>query len=186
MKIMVVLSVNEIIVDIDTNNFYRIIWIDSGYMIVYVIDINDPIAIPFIMLIKEIEERIETAEIVVQIDKGIFLKREPTKKDIEHRDRTWDAIKELVKLEPEIYDKNKRKKLIIEEMVKHGVKSHKTLYKYLRKYWQRGMIKDCLFPDYALNKVVLNYKVNEKVNSISGSRAGLSIYTYFSWGISKS
>ncbi|MGA3599596.1 Mu transposase C-terminal domain-containing protein [Lysinibacillus agricola] len=156
---MIILSVNELIVDIDLGNTYRILWIDSGYVIAYVIDINDKNALPFRMNIKEINEKVARAELQVQIDSGVHLKRKPTEKDIEYRDKTWISIKSIVKLEPEIYDKNKRKKLIMEEMYKHDIKSHKTLYKSLRKYWQRGMIIDCLFPDYALKKVELVYKV---------------------------
>ncbi|MGE7676430.1 hypothetical protein ACQKMV_23200 [Lysinibacillus sp. NPDC094403] len=55
---MIILSVNELIVDIDLGNTYRVLWIDSGYVIAYVIDINDKNALPFRMNIKEINEKV--------------------------------------------------------------------------------------------------------------------------------
>ncbi len=54
--------------------------------------------------------------------------------------------------------KDRRDKLIESAMTTNNVKSRNTFYKNLRKYWQRGMIKDSLFPDYSLNKIELVYK----------------------------
>ncbi|MET3698388.1 Mu transposase-like protein [Bacillus oleivorans] len=155
---MEVLSVNELIVDLDAEKTYRILWIDSGYVIAYIIDINLEKAVPFIIKIKDVQEKIKNGEYIVQIDKGFFFNRTPTKKDINHRDRTWLYIKELVNAKPSIFDAKKRKILIMEAMTKHNIGSHHTFYKNLRKYWQRGMVKDCLFPDYSLTEVAINYK----------------------------
>ncbi|MGE7945979.1 Mu transposase C-terminal domain-containing protein [Lysinibacillus sp. NPDC093688] len=185
---MIILSVNELIVDIDLRITYRILWIDSGYVIAYVIDINDAKATPFTMKISEIEERINTASYVVEVSQSISLKRIPTQKDIDHRDNAWGIIKEIVNLEPDIYMKERRHKLIESAMIKHNVKSRNTFYKNLRKYWQRGMIKDSLFPDYSLNETVLVYKKKTgrpKANGKSGVIITTEIKSQFEKSLKK-
>lgn len=154
---MIVLSVNELIVDLAIEKTYRILWIDPSYTLTYVIDVNYSNALPFILQIKAIEQKLSCSEYTIQEDMRVLLKRKPTEKDIEHRDKNWRVIKDLIHLVPDIYQESRRKKLIVEVMDKYHIKSHKTLYKYLRKYWQRGMIKDSLFPDYALNKAEIKY-----------------------------
>ncbi|MFJ5772478.1 Mu transposase C-terminal domain-containing protein [Psychrobacillus sp. NPDC093180] len=155
---MVVLSVNELIVDVDTDKTYRVLWIDSGHVIAYVIDITASNANPFIMTTKEIDEQINSAVYTLQVDENVTLQRSPTEKDIQHRDKTWSIIKDLVRIEPDIYKKNQRYKLIEEAMIKHNIKSKNTFYKNLRKYWQRGMVKDSVFPDYNLKNTDRIYK----------------------------
>ncbi|WP_282241098.1 Mu transposase C-terminal domain-containing protein [Psychrobacillus sp. NEAU-3TGS] len=167
---MVVLSVNELIVNVDTEIVYRILWINKSYKVIYVIDVNERLALPFQMLIKDVEEKIESAEYSIQVDSGVFLKRKPTEKDIEFRDKAWITIKDLVNLEPEIYHFDKRKKVIDEAMNQYGIKSHKTFYKNLRKYWQRGKVKDSVFPDYALNKVEISYKKKTGRPKVNGKK----------------
>lgn len=157
-EIMTVLSVNELIVDVDIDKTYRVLWIDSSYVIAYVIDINANNAIPFIMTTKEIEEQINSAIYTLEVDENVTFKRLPTEKDIQHRDKTWKIIKDLVRMEPDIYKKNQRFKLIEEAMVKHNIKSKNTFYKNLRKYWQRGMVKDSVFPDFNFTNTDKNYK----------------------------
>ncbi|MEC1698140.1 Mu transposase C-terminal domain-containing protein [Schinkia azotoformans] len=157
---MEALSVNEIIVDLNTEKTYRILWIDTGYFISYVIDINEKNALPFLIAIKEIEENVKSGDYTIRVGKGHFLKRIPTTKDIEHRDKTWNIIKELVDLKPDIFMKEHRNKIIKEAMEKHNIGSRNTFLKNLRKFWQRGLTKDCLFPDYALSEKEISY--NEK------------------------
>jgi len=67
-KIMIVLSVIELIVDVDINKTYRVLWIDSSYVIAYVIDINASTALPFIMTTKEIEKQIKLASYTIQYE----------------------------------------------------------------------------------------------------------------------
>jgi len=153
---MEVLSVNELIVDLDTEITYRILWLDEGYIIAYVIDIYDNKALPFIMTTKEIEKRVKNGDFAIRIDNGIILNRTPTIKDIEHRDRTWKFIKDVVNLKPEIFQKELRNKIIEKAMAEHNIGSYNTFLKNIRKYWQRGMVVDCLFPDYAFTKVKKN------------------------------
>ena len=63
------------------------------------------------------------------------------------RDERWECIKDMVLLEPDIYEANKRGPLIKKEMDNTG-KTKRLFYKYMTQYWQRGKIKNALLPDY--------------------------------------
>ncbi|PLR76758.1 hypothetical protein CU633_14070 [Bacillus sp. V3-13] len=158
---MVILSVNELVVDIESNKAYRILWIDPGYVITYVIDIDIRLkkALPFIMTTSFIEEKVCSGEFAIRMDIGVILRRKPTENDISHRDKTWGFIKEIVNIKPDIFMKERRNKLIDQIMIKHNIGSKNTVLKNLRKYWQRGMDKDCLFPDYCKHSLYFLRKV---------------------------
>ncbi|MFA9216326.1 MAG: hypothetical protein ACEQSK_04390 [Sphingomonadaceae bacterium] len=69
-------------------------------------------------------------------------------KHLELRDRAWHIIEGLTRREPEIYDPRQRGQLIAHYTALHGV-SHPTIYRYLRRYWQRGQTPNALLPDYS-------------------------------------
>lgn len=69
-------------------------------------------------------------------------------KYIEVRDRAWTMLSGLVVQVPEIYEARRRGELVQEAAQRHGV-SHPTIYRYLRRYWQRGQTPNALLPDYA-------------------------------------
>jgi putative transposase len=64
------------------------------------------------------------------------------------RARAWAIIEPLVQHEPDIYEPRRRGQLIARYKQLHGV-SHPTVYRYLRRYWQRGQTPNALLPDYA-------------------------------------
>jgi hypothetical protein len=64
------------------------------------------------------------------------------------RDRAWDIVQALTRAEPAIYKARSRGRLIAACSLEFGV-SHPTLYRYLRRYWERGQHPDALLPDYA-------------------------------------
>jgi Mu transposase, C-terminal len=156
-KIMATLSVNELIIDFELEKTYRVLWIDSGYSIAYLIDINMVKALPFLMTLKNIEEKILSGDYVIEMDKGFMFNRQPTEKDIIHRDKAWESIIEIANTKPNIFIRKFRNKLIKCAMDNHNIGSPNTILKSLRKYWQRGMIKDCLFPDRTFSKERKNY-----------------------------
>ena len=47
MKIVIQLSVNETFKSIDDSKVYRLLWIDEGNVIIYLIDVYDEKAMPF-------------------------------------------------------------------------------------------------------------------------------------------
>jgi putative transposase len=68
-------------------------------------------------------------------------------KHLQLRARAWEIIEPLVALEPGIYEARQRGQLIARATGVHGV-SHPTIYRYLRRYWQRGQTPNALLPDY--------------------------------------
>jgi putative transposase len=64
------------------------------------------------------------------------------------RDSAWAIIGPLVREEPAIFETRSRGRMIAACCVAHGV-SHPTVYRYLRRYWERGQHPDALLPDYA-------------------------------------
>ncbi|MFP7200341.1 hypothetical protein SFC08_05160 [Lysinibacillus halotolerans] len=55
---MITLAVNELTKDVETEIIYRILWIDEGNMVAYVIDTESEKALPFLLSIKEINREL--------------------------------------------------------------------------------------------------------------------------------
>ncbi len=68
-------------------------------------------------------------------------------KHLQLRARAWEIIGALVAQEPEIYEARLRGQMIAQATEQHDV-SHPTIYRYLRRYWQRGQTPNALLPDY--------------------------------------
>ncbi|MBB3223015.1 hypothetical protein [Pseudoduganella umbonata] len=64
------------------------------------------------------------------------------------RERAWAIVAELTGDEPGIYESRRRGQMIADYTARHGV-SHPTIYRYLRRYWQRGQTPNALLPDYS-------------------------------------
>ncbi|WP_338770358.1 hypothetical protein [Massilia sp. METH4] len=64
------------------------------------------------------------------------------------RDRAWAIVSALTADEPGIYEARRRGQMIADYTARHGV-SHPTIYRYLRRYWQRGQTPNALLPDYS-------------------------------------
>jgi hypothetical protein len=61
------------------------------------------------------------------------------------RDKAYNAIKDIVTIEPDIYIPDKRVKLVREYV---DSIHEATAMRYLKRFWQRGMHKNSLLPDY--------------------------------------
>ncbi|MYM21122.1 hypothetical protein GTP46_00475 [Duganella sp. FT135W] len=68
-------------------------------------------------------------------------------KHLQLRARAWEIIEGLVAQEPGIYEARLRGQMIAQATAQHDV-SHPTIYRYLRRYWQRGQTPNALLPDY--------------------------------------
>lgn len=68
-------------------------------------------------------------------------------KHLQLRARAWEIIETLVAQEPQIYEPRLRGQLVAQATARHQV-SHPTIYRYLRRYWQRGQTPNALLPDY--------------------------------------
>jgi hypothetical protein len=141
--------VNELIVDCETGKELRVLWISEDNKYIFVIDTKESNAFPLFRKVEEIKDGI--------IEGGLLkkLSDSPPKTDgivsdkaIADKDIAWNIIKDIVNREPDIYFDNPRGKLINEVMQKHKI-SKPSVYKYLRKYWQRGKVPNALLPDFS-------------------------------------
>jgi hypothetical protein len=153
------LFINDIINwNSDSNNSLRerILWIDEGYVIAFVLDIDSQKGLPKPRKVSEIVEAIsEGIACKLDIDPWARISDDKlTNREKEFRDKAWEIISSLVCQEPEIYDRNLRGSLIrqLTERYNEGREQErlveKTVYVYLRKYWQRGKNKNSLIPDF--------------------------------------
>lgn len=148
---MITLAVNELIEDIVSEIVYRILWIDEGNMIAYVIEINCEKALPILFKIKDISQGIiDNTYIKVSNDKTdiTLLNDNIPEKMLLHRDKAWNIIRKLVQDEPAIYQEKQRGQYI-KELVEDKICTKMTAYKYLRRYWQKGKTINSLIPEYS-------------------------------------
>jgi hypothetical protein len=128
----------------------RILWIDEGNIICFVINIDEKAnEYPILRKISEIEEGIEVGRITIEENSYVLFihPSDLTDEQKKYRDDAWEAIKDFVLCEPDIYYKKYRGKMVKEIQVKMGIGSHNTVNKYLKRYWRRGKVKNALIDD---------------------------------------
>lgn len=168
--------VNDVIKDTQTNETFRILWIDKQLNYCYLIDIDADKPSPFRYRIDDINEEVLHKNFVKVEDN--FLSQRLAKgidaKDEQMRDKAWDTIKDIVKIEPDIYEKHKRGKLI-NQVESTGIAAKNTILKNLRKYWQRGMVINCLLPDYVNCGKKGDYEYKKKTGRPRKRGGGINI-----------
>ncbi|MFZ7966482.1 hypothetical protein ACO1EF_17885 [Bacillus cereus] len=105
MRIFITLSVNEIFKSIDDSKIYRLLWIDEGNVITYLIDVYDEKAMPFVDTLKSLQEGFSNGQYMKVSNDGVFPvvnHQELTEKDILMRDKAWNIIQDLIIQEPNI------------------------------------------------------------------------------------
>lgn len=147
------LMVNELIKYISTEEcIERILWIDEGNLIAFTIDIYSKNALPKLRRVRDIIEGIDNKSIIqIKQDPFVrFINEESLGENYKQiRDKAWKIIEMIAGLqnEPKIYYGEHRGKYISQVMEEYKV-SKNMIYKYLRRYWQRGKVKNALLPDY--------------------------------------
>lgn len=144
------LNVNDLIKWVDHEIVERVLWSDG--ILVALIEIKDENALPYLKRVSEINKAFEKFE-VKKIFEDPYIRivdeeeLSATEKSI--REKSWETIKPLVHEdnEPAIYYRSSRGRLI-ESIIKDKKSTKKTIYKILRRYWQRGKTKNALIPDY--------------------------------------
>lgn len=133
----------------NTDSTFRFLYLDDNKIFFYYIDINDssfPCKEKYCKFIENINENnIEIIEeTVIKRKSNIDLPQ----KHIQIRDLRWDSIKDLIYLQPNIYEKRYRGKLVNDNAIKKNV-SLKFIYANLKLYWKRGLTIDSLLPNYS-------------------------------------
>ena len=125
----------------------RLLW--SGIEEVVWIDIDLDSALPEQILVSEVEHLLIEGELVGIADPFehvVFRVVEEGSIDQQKRDEAWSMLADIVD-NPQLFIRSLRGPIIKEMMERHGV-TKQTVYRLLRRYWQRGMCKNALLPDY--------------------------------------
>jgi len=128
----------------------RILWIDSGNTLAYIFEIGarnaHPEAASMQSLVADINER--RAQLLL-VDPYIVSADTATlpPRHLQVRDRAWEIVQALTLDQPAIYQASARGRLVLALSARHDV-SHPSIYRYLRRYWERGQNPNALLPDY--------------------------------------
>ena len=135
----------------------RVLWISESYEIAFLIDINEEKSLPRQVFINEISDAIKSsAAIVVKKDPWarLIVEEQLSEKEKLLRDTAWKIISPIVGQEPLIYDRYQRGCLIEQAVENYAIQEGNdrpriaSVYKYLKRYWQRGKNANALLPDY--------------------------------------
>jgi hypothetical protein len=132
----------------DTGERVRIIDIIEQF--VYFVDIDASTSMPKKELIKTIEDEVQSEKLVFINDPFVRIvdEKELTEIQVNKRDEDWRIILEYWnKYKNEILEKNSRNDKLEEISNVNGVSLSKVK-KVFSRYWQRGMNKNALLPDY--------------------------------------
>lgn len=132
----------------------RILWIDGGAGLAYTYELDMADALPRAALLADLvgDVRGGRARLLaddpwrVATNAADALKLPP--KYLALRDQAWAVVADLVRAAPAVFDARSRGPLVAACAAAYGV-SHPTIYRYLRRYWERGQHPDALLPDYA-------------------------------------
>jgi hypothetical protein len=128
----------------------RILWIAPGQSHAYVFDVAARSAEVELVQLSVLHADIRAGHAsVLPADPYLMVVSQELlpPKHLQLRARAWAIVEPLVALEPGIYEARQRGQLIAQATEAHGV-SHPTIYRYLRRYWQRGQTPNALLPDY--------------------------------------
>lgn len=129
----------------------RVLWIDRKEDAVVTISIINKKGLPILRILSSLEKELEDGTILkLEYDPySSFMVPEDklNEKEIKIRDHAWECIKEIVELEPNIYDPKERYQIIMDLCEKTG-KGKKFIYKYLRYYWMGGKMVNALLPRF--------------------------------------
>lgn len=154
-KEVTVLVVNSLIIWKTENEEFvteRILWIDTHLDEVYVINIllNE---FPYKRRLGFIINSIKQGNAHIDLDdkyKRFNSDEKLTNAEKKVRDNSWNIIKDIVDLQPQIFDKKFRTSIIRQAAELNKVHQN-NVKRNLKRYWQRGMTKNSLLPDYYLS-----------------------------------
>jgi mRNA-degrading endonuclease HigB of HigAB toxin-antitoxin module len=142
------ISVNDILMSYDEKNEYRVLWISKEHDIAYVFELAGD-GMPIAMSLKNVEQQLSDGVMIRQEEDKYWQtvpEHEISEKDKAIRDSIWSIMEKLVLQEPAIYERKQRGQLITEAETT-GV-PRKSLYRHLKRYWQRGKNKNAFLPNY--------------------------------------
>lgn len=154
------IAVNTVYQRIATGEKFRILWINPSGTYSFVIDIKKNPKMPFEMLILDLNRELLLQE-VVRVSEPLPVTLNDHLKD----NKNWEIIKNVINIEPDIYMRNERYRLIEKLMQEFNI-SDVTIYSYLKRYWKGGMTPSALTDMRKVNSGVKGSQRNQRSNKI--------------------
>jgi putative transposase len=136
--------------DSESRHIERILWLSPANDVLVSIAMDDDKAFPMMKTYSEYVTGLVSnlCKPVEWINANIpLLDDEINAEHLNLRDKAWDAIKDIVSDEPGCYEKSFRGSRVRESQERTGL--HKsTIYRYIRRYWQGGKMKNALLPHF--------------------------------------
>jgi hypothetical protein len=142
-------TINALIRSIADDAVYRILWLNEKDDILYLFNLETQV-MPSAVRYSDIEKRIAENELHCEAtDPYIKAMREHEIPDNSKkaRNQIWEIVSDLVLCEPDIYNKNKRGKLVSKKNAESG-KTVAAIHRYLKRYWLYGKTKNAFLPQY--------------------------------------
>ncbi len=144
-------QVLEWLPDNETAHIFRVLWIEQSGTDVVTIELLNSKALPIWHKAKEIEENIAAGIIhILQVDPYASLQRPDETISALHRsrrDEAWKVIAPLVETGTRVFIPQERGSLVVATVKRTG-RTKRTIYRYLRRYWQGGQTPNALLPLY--------------------------------------
>jgi putative transposase len=129
----------------------RVLWISSENNAIIVISMLTKNPLPRAKNLDEIQRGLKEGR-YIKLDYdpySVYMVQDNvlSTKEIELRDSAWSCIKDIVEIEPNIYDPKERYEMI-KDICQKTSKGKGLLYKYLRNFWLGGKNENALIPRY--------------------------------------
>ncbi|MFL6657203.1 MAG: hypothetical protein ACJ8GW_03965 [Massilia sp.] len=128
----------------------RILWIDSAQAIAYTFELNARSAHPQLVALKSLVADVQQQRAQLLLVDPYLVEADPASLKPSHlqlQARAWAIVSALTAQEPAIYQPAARGRLVADYSALHGV-SYPSVYRYLRRFWERGQNPNALLPDY--------------------------------------
>lgn len=128
----------------------RLLWIHAHEGVAWLFALSDPKALPVFCRVRELEIQLVEGQMRIETEDASFARihRVLTTAEQRVRDQALKVIETLVRHEPDIYDPEKRGRLVRAACAEFNV-SRPVIYKWLRRWWSGGCVANALVPDYA-------------------------------------
>jgi hypothetical protein len=147
---MAFLSVGQLVEFVDENRTERVLWIDRSECGYVMIDIGGSSVVPVFRRIEEVSQllAVKLAREVPE-DPWMVLNNEASLPQAhkERRDKAWAMIRPLIDQQPAIFNAKERGRIVCRLVAETGA-NRPNLYRLLRRYWQRGLTRNAVLPDF--------------------------------------
>ncbi|WP_029032207.1 Mu transposase C-terminal domain-containing protein [Salinarimonas rosea] len=147
---MIIPAVRDVVRFADSGRRERLIWVEAPRAAYFFIDIDAESTSPLLRRREEIEALIGDGLLAPTEDPWLrpMLESALSPAQKAKRDAAWSAIQPLIADQPMVFDPEYRSNSVA-RIVAASALSRQTVYRLIRRYWQRGMTPNALIPDYA-------------------------------------